>query len=84
MRQEAVCDGDASRMRASVRGIGHRDESTLDIAVISVTHSNYHKPFLSSSRRWTHRRLLEVSTLFPHTQRVGRGARAAVKQQNMR
>ena len=36
------------------------------IAVISVTHNNYHKLFLSSSRRWTHRRLLEDNHLLFH------------------
>ena len=34
-----------------VRGIA---TSPRFIAVISVSLSNYHKPFLSSSRRWTH------------------------------
>ena len=40
------------------------------IAVISVTHINYHKPFLSSSRRWTLVQLLGVNTLFAHSTAV--------------
>ena len=47
-----------------VRGIAM---SPRFIVVISVTHSNYHKPFLSSSRRWTHRQWLEVNHLFAHS-----------------
>ena len=65
----AVCDGDASRMRAR-----HRDESTLHRSRHqcdqSVTNSNYHKPLLSSSRRWTLSQLLEVNHLFAHSTAV--------------
>ena len=50
-----------------VRGIAM---SPRFIAVISVTHSNYHKPFLSSSRRWTLSQLLEVNHLFAHSTAV--------------
>ena len=41
----------------------HRNEPTLHSRHISVTRSNYHKPFLSSSRRLTLAAALEVCTL---------------------